>query len=266
MIIDHDGHMHTFLSKCSSDENHIPLNILKKASKMGIKILAFTDHIWERGMKGTTDPWKTEQDFDHIMQIKKMIPEDTYGVKVLIGCETDYLGDGNIGISKEIASKFDFVLAPTNHALLDYYKDKGIHSSADISKNLVKRFKEVLTFDIAHGIAHPFLPLGYFERGDEILDGISKDELNECFSMAKEKGVSIELNTDTFASNWNRHTNNFTDEAYMRIYEIAKKAKSKFHFASDAHSLADMDLLPKMQKYIDILKIEKEDINPIFQT
>ena len=30
-----------------------------------------------------------------------MIPEDTYGVKVLIGCETEYCGDGKVGISQE---------------------------------------------------------------------------------------------------------------------------------------------------------------------
>jgi len=266
MKIDHDGHMHTFISKCSHDENHIPKNILKKASEMGIKIVCFTDHLWQKGMESPYNPWRTDQDEDHVMQIKNMIPKDTYGVKVLIGCETDYLGDGRIGINKELASQFDFVLAPTNHTLTEYYKEKGIDKSIDIAKNLIQRFKEVLAFDVANGIAHPFLPLGYFTRGDEILNLLSREELNECFSMAKEKGVSIELNTDTFASNWNRDTDKFTDEAYMRIYTIAKEAKSLFHFASDAHSLEDMDLLPKMQKYVDILKIEKSDINPIFQT
>ncbi len=265
MIIDHDGHMHTYLSFCSHEEQFIPINILKKASQIGIKIVNFTDHVWERGMPGTSDPYKVDQDINHIMQIKKQIPKDTYGVKVLISCETDYLGDGHIGLSKESASMFDFVLAPTNHSLTNYYKDKGITKTKDIAKNLLQRFREVITFDVANGIAHPFLPLGYFDRGDEILNTMEASELRECFYMAKEKNISIELNTDTFATNWNRHTDKFTNDSYMRIYHIAKECNSLFHFASDAHSLADMDLLAKMQPFVDELKIEQNDIHPIFQ-
>ncbi|MCK5811922.1 MAG: hypothetical protein KAG94_03435 [Clostridiales bacterium] len=266
MKIDHDGHMHTYLSFCCHDEKCIPTNILKKASQTGIKIVNFTDHLWERGMPGTTEPYKTDQDIDHIMQIKKMMPKDTFGVKALISCETDYLGDGHIGLSKESASMFDFVLAPTNHSLTDYYKDKGITQTKDISKNLLQRFREVLTFDVANGIAHPFLPLGYFDRGDEILNSMEASELRECFHMAREKGVSIELNTDTFATNWNRNTDAFTNSSYMRIYHIAKEANSLFHFASDAHSIEDMDLLGKMQPFVDELGIEKSDIHPTFRT
>lgn len=264
MKINHDAHMHTFLSNCCHDEKHIPVNILKKASQMGIKKLCFTDHMWAKEMIGADD-WYATQDYDHVMQIRSMIPKDTFGVTVLIGCETEYLGDGLIGISRETASKFDFVLAPTNHTLTNYLERKGIMDSREIAKDLIQRFKDVLSFDVASGIAHPFLPLGYFERGDEILSYLSEEELNECFSMANEKKVSIELNTDTFASNWNRFTDKFTDEAFLRIFEIAKKAKCKFHFGSDAHSLEDMDLLPKMQRFVDWLKIEEEDINELFR-
>ena len=134
-----------------------------------------------------------------------------------------------------------------------------------LARELAKRFKEVLSFDVATGICHPFLPLGFMEIGDKILNSISKEELNEGFSMAKEKGVSIEINSCTFASNYDRGTDGFTDESFMRIFRIAKETGCKFHFGSDAHSLDDIDRLQKLQPYIDKLGLTDEDINPLFR-
>jgi len=89
--------------------------------------------------------------------------------------------------------------------------------------------------------------------------------LNECFFMAKEKGVSIELNSCTFANNYDRGTDGFTDASFLRIFRIAKETGVKFHFGSDAHSLDDIDRLQKLQPYIDELELTDDDINPLFR-
>lgn len=265
MKIQHDVHMHTYLSRCSNDPEFLPPAIIERSKKNGIKLLGFTDHFWDKTMPGGDNSIYRNQDYNNVNKIHEMMPDKIEEIKILFGCETEYYGKGRIGISKEMADKFDFVLAPTNHTITAYAKEEGITTPRQLAAELSKRFKEVLSFDIATGIAHPFLPLGFMEVGDEVLNSISGEELNECFSMAREKKVSVELNAHMFASNYDRGNVKFTDESYLRIFRYAKEAGCKFHFGSDAHSLEDIDILLKLQEYIDILGITEDDINPLFR-
>jgi len=265
MKIQHDVHMHTYLSRCSNDSNFLPPAIIERSKANGIKVLGFTDHFWDKSMPGGDNNIYRNQDYAHVQKIHDMMPEIIDDIKILFGVETEYYGHGRIGISKETAAKFDFVIAPTNHTITAFAEENNLRTPSQLAKEMIRRFKEVLSFDVATGICHPFLPLGFMEIGDKILNDMSREELNECFSLAAEKGVSVELNSCTFASNYNRGTDGFTDESFLRIFSIAKEAKCKFHFGSDAHSLEDIDRLQKLEKYIDLLGITEEDINPKFR-
>ena len=265
MKIQHDVHMHTYLSRCSNDPEFLPPAIIEKSKANGIKVLAFTDHFWDKTMPGWDNDFYRTQDFEHVQKIHKMMPEKIEGINILFGCETEYCGNGLISISKETAAKFDHVLVPTNHYLMDFANENNLTTPVQLAAELVKRFKEVLSFDVATGICHPFLPLGFMEIGDKILNSMSREELDECFSMAKEKNVSIEINSCTFANNYDRGTDGFTDDSFMRIFSIAKEAGCKFHFGSDAHSLSDIDRLQKLEKYLDLLNITQEDIHPRYR-
>lgn len=258
--------MHTYLSRCSNDPEFLPPAIIERSISNGIKLLGFSDHFWDKTMPGGDNNVYRKQDYDHVMKIHGMLPKNTKGIKLLFGCETEYYGKGRIGISKETADKFDFVLVPTNHTLTAFAREEGLVTPVQLAGELAKRFREVLSFDVATGICHPFLPLGFMEIGDKILNSISREELSECFSMAKEKEVSVELNSCTFAKNYDRGTDGFTDDSFLRVFSIAKETGVKFHFGSDAHSIEDIDRLLKLHKYIDILGITKEDINPLFLT
>lgn len=265
MKIQHDIHMHTFLSLCADDPRLLPPAIIEKSKKNGIKLLGFSDHMWDRTMPGNDEDFYLRQDYDHVMKIHSMMPEKTEGIKIMFGCETEYNGKGRIGISKDTASKFDYVLVPTNHDLTKYAKEEGISTPVDIAQDLIKRFREILSFDVATGICHPMLPLGFFEMGNQIFNSVSNEEFNECFSMAREKGVSLEINSCTFPGIYSRGTEGFTDYAYLRFFTLAKEAGCKFHFGSDAHSLEDIDRLQKLEPYLELLKITEEDINPRFR-
>ena len=265
MKIQHDVHMHTYLSRCSNDPEFLPPAIIENSKANGIKLLGFTDHFWDKTMPGGDNGIYRNQNFAHVTKIHDMMPPVIEGIKILFGCETEYYGKGRIGISKETASKFDFVIAPTNHRITGFAKEENLTTPMQLAKEMVKRFKEVLSFDVATGICHPFLPLGFMDIGDAILNSMSREELNECFSMASEKGVSAELNSCTFASNYDRGTDGFTDESFLRVFTIAKEAGCKFHFGSDAHTLEEIDRLQKLNKYIDILGITETDINPVFR-
>ena len=257
--------MHTYLSRCSNDPDFLPPAIIDKSKANGIKVLGFTDHFWDKTMPGGDNNVYRNQDFNNVNKIHGMMPESSDGIKILFGCETEYYGNGKVGISKETAAKFDYVLVPTNHDLTAFASENGLITPLQFARELTKRFKEVLAFDVATGICHPFLPLGFMEIGDKILNAMSREELNECFSMAKEKGVSIEINSCTFASNYDRGTDRFTDDSFMRIFRIAKETGCKFHFGSDAHSIEDIPRLGEIQKYIDLLGLTDEDINPKFR-
>ena len=52
---------------------------------------------------------------EHISQIRDQISQDTFGVRVLVGCETEYVGGGWVGISPQSAELLDFVLVPHSH-------------------------------------------------------------------------------------------------------------------------------------------------------
>ncbi len=266
MKIQHDVHMHTYLSRCSNDPDFLPPVIIDRSKNNGIKLLGFTDHMWDKSMPGGDNDVYRYQDFEHVRKIQDLMPENIEGIKILFGCETEYYGKGRIGISRETADKFDYVIAPTNHTLTFYAKEEGLKTASDIAGELVKRLREVLSFDVATGICHPMLPLGFFDIGDEIFKSISNEEFNECFSMAKEKRVSLEINSCTFPGIYDRGTNGFTDETYLRFFTLAKEAGCKFHFGSDAHSIEDIDRLLKLEPYLDLLKITEADVLPFFRT
>lgn len=265
MKINHDVHMHTYLSRCSNDPDFLPQAIIEKSKANGIKILGFTDHMWDKTIPGGDNNVYRYQDFEHVKKIHDMMPDIVDGIKVLFGCETEYYGKGRVGISKEVANQFDVVLVPTNHTLTTYAKEENLQKPSEIAIELVKRFKEVLSFDVATGICHPMLPLGFFDIGDEIFKSISNEEFNECFSMAREKNVSLEMNSCTFPGVYDRGTKGFTDDTYLRFFTLAKEAGCKFHFGSDAHSLDDIDRLQKLEPYLKLLKFSEEDINPLFK-
>jgi len=200
MRIDHDFHVHTFLSSCNKDSASTPANILKAAAESGLESLAITDHMWDAAMPGASK-WYAPQDYDHIMQVRAQLPENRHGLRVLIGCETEYCGNGKVGISRKTADRLDFVLIPMSHFHMKGFTiSESITDSREVAELMVRRFQEVLDLDLADGIAHPFIPLGFKDRVDEILGLISDQQLEDCFGRAAALGVSIECTVGFFPS------------------------------------------------------------------
>lgn len=261
-MISHDIHVHTNLSKCSSDKEAIPERYIDYAKKLGIKVIGFSDHFWDSLVEGASD-WYRSQDFDHIMQINKMLPKEIDGIKVMVGCETEYCGDGKIGIDPSTAKKLDFVLVPISHVhMKGFVEPEWVTTPEDVAKLMVGYFKDVLEFDFITGIAHPFYPLGY-DNVDEILSYISNEEFKECFDMAAKKGVSIELNSCHFPSIKGRETSMHSDKSFANMFSIAKDMGCKFHYGSDAHSLEALGRIVKFRKIAEDLGITDDDIHPI---
>lgn len=266
MVIDHDVHLHTFLSACCRDEKLTPARAVARAAEIGLKTLGFSDHVWDPAVPGAS-AWYRPQDLKHVGQIRRQIPADTQGVRVLVGCESEYCGDGKVGLSAESAQLFDYVLLPMSHFHMrgGFVRPEGVSAPKDLARLLIGRLREVVEIEFATGIAHPLLPCGFEDHADEILGLICDSELLDCFGRAAELGVSMELSRGMFPGCRNGQSEGFHDGAFVRIMSLAKQAGCFFHFGSDAHSLTGVGNVLQLSAYADQIGIVAADILPLFR-
>lgn len=265
-LIDHDLHVHTALSACCKDPENVPGKIIARAAEVGLKTIGFSDHMWDSAIPGASD-WYRPQDFAHLSQIRRQLPRESHGVRVLIGCESEYLGGGKAGISPEVAQQLDFVLLPISHVhMKGFVVPASLHRSEDVAALMVERFCEVMELGLATGIPHPFMPLSYGDRVDEIIGCISDGAFAECFGRAAEAGVSIEVTTDFFPGCGEGEKPGHHDETFLRPLTLARQAGCVFHFASDSHTLKRIGAVRQLEKYVQQLGITAEEIHPLVRS
>lgn len=266
MIIDHDVHVHTNLSSCCHDVDMDAGAVIARAAELGLKTVGFANHMWDAAVPGATD-WYASQDLEHILRIREQVPDDTQGVRVLVGCETEYCGGGKLGITPAAAERLDYVLIPHSHFhMKGFTVPEELRESADVAALLVRRFHEVVASGLASGVAHPFLTLGFEESLDRILALIPDEQFLDCFGRAAEADVSIEIHTGMFPALGRGKERHHSEETFLRILSLAKRAGCRFHFTSDAHKLDDLELVVRMEPYVAKLGIAPEDIHPLFRT
>ena len=107
--VDHDLHIHTYLSECSQDPEQTPEYILEYAKKNGLHTVAVTDHYWDSAVP-TPSNWYRPQNFDNVSKVLPLPKAD--GIKFLFGCETDMNRELTIGIPSERYKDFDFIIVP----------------------------------------------------------------------------------------------------------------------------------------------------------
>jgi histidinol phosphatase-like PHP family hydrolase len=126
MKTNHDVHMHTSLSLCAKEKSLLLEGITEKAKPNSLGLPGFSDHIWDKTITGGDDAFYVAQGNEHVSLIRAMLPEKIEGIKVLVGCETEYLGKGLTGMSKKTAGLFDYVLVLTNHNLTGFAKKEKL--------------------------------------------------------------------------------------------------------------------------------------------
>lgn len=232
-----DFHVHTgTVSYCAKPEATVEA-YLELCAKEGIKAIGFSDHLWDTDIsKSKFFPNNT---FEKLGEIYATIPENTKGVEVFVGCETDMNVYGEIGITKEHASQLDYVLIPMSH----YHNFECQFLGMDIDdekfmrKFAIDRFIKACesNLSVPTGICHPFIPHGT-DRRDELMQEISDSDYLACFKYAAEKNVFIEIHCTVCSRKWKNYDNGFPVE-YLRMATLAKEAGCKFTFGSDAHTL-----------------------------
>ena len=116
--IDHDYHIHSYLSACSRDPEQNAERILKYAKDNGLSRICITDHYWDTAVEGASR-WYSVQDFDHISEIKPLPQCD--GIEFLFGCEGEMDKFRNLSVPQSRYDDFRFIIIPTTHMHMTKY-------------------------------------------------------------------------------------------------------------------------------------------------
>lgn len=271
MLINHDIHVHTYLSRCGKDDATIE-NYLKTIPQYGVKLLGISDHMWDDTYDGwqnlhegdkTDVPFYEGQNVSHVLKTREQLSKvDTGKVKVISGAEIEYdFVRHDLAITEENAKKFDYLIFPNSHTHIvmpkEYYRDKRKHISfmmtafMDIMDSPLRKYVKTM--------AHPFCavccPYGY----EEMLGMISEAEFKKCYGACAENGIAVEINLSKFRS---YSVAEIAASNNIRQFRIAKDCGCKFTFGSDAHTMWHMENFRDFYVVSELLELSEEDISP----
>lgn len=257
-VIDHDLHIHSYLSSCSGDATQTPARILQYAQDNRLSTVCLTDHFWDETVAGASN-WYAPQNTAHIRQALPLPQTDK--VRFLFGCETDMDKFFRIGISRRMLDELDFIIIPTTHLHMRGFTLEETDTSLERRAVLyVQRLQKVLSADLPFhkvGIAHLTCSLmapGEWEQHLTVLDMIPDTVFADLFDKAAAKGVGIELNFSPAR---------YTEEQLPRVlrpYEIAKTCGCRFYLGSDVHKSAELDgIKARFEAIVDALDLTEDD-------
>ena len=254
--VDHDFHIHSFLSRCSGDAAQTPEAMLSYAARFGLKKICVTDHFWDARVPGAS-AWYRGQDLDHLRSI---LPLPEGEIRFCFGAETEMDRSFRLGIAPQTFDAFDFVIIPTTHLQMSGFTIQEGASEADRARLWVERLDALLKMPLPWrkiGIAHLTTPLiGGNDRTMHlrILERLEEKQIRSLFWRAARAGVGIELNFDSFS---------YTDgelAVVLRIYRLAKEAGCRFYLGSDAHHPHAFDRAADNFEYIiELLDLQESD-------
>lgn len=256
-LCNHDMHVHSFLSACCKDENMTPQTILQFALDHNYDTLCLTNHMWDAAVPGAST-WYAPQTIEHVKQ-SLPLPE-TDKLRYVFGCETDYCGNGKLGLALDHFDAFSFVIIPPNHFhQAGFVRPEELCSAEDTAKLLVERLEEIGSMPLPFhkiGIAHMTTGLIYrFKNKYDVLELVDKERYYDAVRVFAKKGAGIELNGACFGENWQENA-----DIELELYRIAKDAGCKFYLGSDAHKCEQLaritNVLPEV---VERLGLTDED-------
>ncbi len=262
-LMDHDLHIHSFLSACSRNPEQNPDTMLSYARKYGLKKICVTDHFWDED-QGSGAPCYGEE---NLFEKRKMLGDipASEDVAFLFGVETELDRNMKLGLSREHFDCLDFVVIPTTHLnMMGLTVTPETGDTAEKRANLwLKRLDAVLSMDIPFhktGIAHlTCKTMAHWSREMEleIYRLLPEPELYRLMRGSAELGVGIELNACSMAYQPEEQ------EDILKIYRIAKECGCKFYLGSDAHQPPELEAAPQLwKKALEILALSEADKFP----
>ena len=258
--VDHDLHIHSYLSLCSDDPEQTPEAILRYGEENGFRTLCLTDHMWDPSVPGASD-WYKAQPYERTRNALPLPKSDK--VRFLFGCETEMNRQEVIGVSAPVMQELDFVIIPTTHMHMNGYTVDGSEGAEERASLWITRFDALLDMTLPFnktGIAHLTCPLIWRGRYLEVLEKIPSDEYHRLFEKAAAKGLGIELNFDSLNMG-PRET-----ELNLLPYQIAKEEGCRFYLGSDAHHPQSLACAKaNFENIMDLLQLTEDDKIPLLQ-
>ena len=256
--LDHDYHIHSYISECSKSPEQTPENILKLAKERGIRRIVLTDHFWDESVLGASDWYKT---YHKLTDLKKALPLPTDNdVEFLFGCETDMDKNGVIGLSRDNFDAFDFIIVPTTHLHMKGFTiNEEDYGNVDrLAKLWVERLDMLLNADLPFGkvgVAHLSTACIAYENNLylEVLKRLPEDEMYRLFKKAAGLGVGIEINGSDIA------LGDDDIDVALRPLRIAKECGCKFYYGSDAHTPKGFDKDKYFDRAVRLLGLTEDD-------
>lgn len=231
--VDHDYHIHSFLSPCSRDPEQNSERILRYGIENGYRHICLTNHLWDTKIKNFyLDP--PDQKYDYLVQAKPLPQAEN--ISFHFGCETDMDKNFVLGINREAFDKLEFVIISTTHLQLT---GKTIDENATLSQRAeiyIKRIEKVLDSGLDFhkvGIAHPVSGHASPDNPfNELFDLIGEDNIRYAFKRVAQSGAGVEINSFDF--NFENKSSKHID-AILRFYNILRECGCRFYLGSDAH-------------------------------
>ncbi len=259
--IDHDYHIHSFLSTCAHDPMQTKDFILKKARELGLSRICLTDHYWDSAVPGASK-WYQPQNFAHISEVKPLPQAE--GVQFLFGCETDMDKHMTVGCPPTRYDDFDFIIIPTTHLhMMGFTIDEADDSTEARAGLWVKRLDHLLDQPLPFhkiGIAHLVANLINWKNKSFMdvvatLNMIPTAEMERLFAKAAQVGCGIELNlcdAKKFAGG--------DADVFLRPFRIAKSYGCKFYLGSDAHIPSEFNRFCEIyERAVTLLDLKESD-------
>ena len=275
MIIDHDIHLHTHLSRCGKDDATVQ-NYVNQASRFGLKLLGFTDHLWDDSYTGsesiyeganTAVPFYRGQNVPHVLSLRQEIAAvEQPGIRILLGAEVEYdPWRHDLAITEANAEQFDYLIFPNSHTHMvmpkSYYEDKRKHidfmmmAFMDIMKSPLRKYLVTM--------AHPFCavacPYGY----EEMLGIITDDEYRRCYDACADNGIAVEINLSKFRK---YSVGQILESNNLRQFRIAKECGCQFTFGSDSHTMWHQEDFHNFYVVAGAIDLTAEDLSPFVRS
>ena len=254
--IDHDYHIHSFLSDCSRDPEQNPQRILRYAEENGLRDICLTDHGWDASVSGASD-WYRRQPLEHIRRALPLPQSDT--VRFHFGCETDMDKHLMIGMSLQALRTLDFLIVPTTHLHMTGFtidpEDDAVERRAAL---YIRRFETLLEapyprnkVGIAHLTCDLIAPHGAYLQ---VIDLVPDDVFRTLFLKTAQRGFGVELNMPAV------YGSDAEQASALRPYRIAKQCGCKFYLGSDAHHPEDFAGMPEQfRTLVSLLDLQESD-------
>ncbi len=194
-----------------SDGKLSMLEMARAAAKRGMKVIAFTDHSVSLGV---TQGLSMEDHKQQAAEIKKVQKQLGDSILVLHASEVEIKADGTLDYPDEFLATLDLVVA-------------SLHTS-------LRQPREKVTQRLINAIRNPHVDIIGHPTGRLFPDREGADlDMDAVLAAAAETGVALEINASPYRLD--------LDDIHARR---AKELGIPISINTDAHSEADMDMLP----------------------